>query len=93
MVEKEKKPIQILRDKHGGMSESLKEYVKDQNQVRKAITGSLKMGAKTIPQIATETGIKSEKVIWHVMAMKKYGDVVETGRSGDYYSYKLKGGA
>jgi predicted transcriptional regulator len=93
MADKEKKPIQILRDKHGGVSDSLKEYVKDQNQTRKAIKGSLKGGSKTIPQIATETGLPSDKVVWNVMAMKRYGEVAEAGRSGDYYSYKLKGDA
>ena len=93
MAEKEMKPIQVLRDRHGGMSDKLKEYFKEQNQTKKAITGSLKAGAKTIPQIAKETGIEPEKVVWQIMAMKKYGDVVEAGRSGDYYSYKLKGSA
>ena len=89
MGDNEKKPIQILRDRHGGMSAELKEYVKDQNKIRKAIKESLRGGAKTIPQISGETGLKSDKVVWYVMALKRYGDVLESGRSGEYYKYEL----
>lgn len=90
MAEKEKKPIQILRDRHGGMSAELKKYFKDQNQTKKKITGALKGGARTIPQITGETGLESAVIVWHVMAMKRYGDLVEVALDGDYYQYALK---
>ncbi len=93
MAEKETKPIQVLRERHGGMSDELKEYVKDQNAARKAIRNALKTGAKTVPQIADESGLASKDVMWHVMAMRRYGEVLEAGRSGDYYAYELKGEA
>jgi hypothetical protein len=47
----------------------------------------------TIPQISDATGLKSEEIVWHVMAMKRYGDLLEAERSGDYYTYALKGDA
>lgn len=93
MAENKKKPIQVLRDRHGGMSADLKEYVKDQNKTRKAIKESLKGGAKTIPQISGDTGLESDKVVWHIMAMKRYGDILEADRSGDYFKYELVKGA
>jgi len=93
MAEKETSPIKVLRDRHGGMSDDLKAYFKDQNQIRKKLKDALKGGAKTVPEIAGETGLDSPAVLWHVMAMKRYGDVLEAGKSGDYYKYELKGGS
>jgi len=90
MAEKEKKPIQVLRDRRGGMSDALKEYFKDQNQARKKLKDALKGGEKTVPQLSQETGLPSDKVLWHVMAMKRYGAVAERGHIGDYFTYGLK---
>lgn len=91
MAEKDKEPIQILRERRGGASEELKAHVKNQNRIRKAIKSALATEARTIPQIVYATGLKSEEVVWHVMAMKRYGDVLEAARSKDYYTYALKG--
>jgi predicted transcriptional regulator len=88
MAEKETSPIKVLRDRHGGMSDELKEYFKNQNQIRKKLKDSLKGGAKTIPEIARDTGLDSPDVVWHVMAMKRYGEVAEVEKKGDYYTYK-----
>ena len=93
MAKKEKEPIQILRERRGGASKELKAHVKNQNRTRKAIEGALASETRTIPQIADATGFKSEEVMWHVMAMKRYGDVLEAGQCGDYYTYTLKGEA
>ena len=91
MAEKEKKPIQILRERHGGMSEELKGYFKNQNQLKKKITGALKAGPKTVPEISKEIGEASSTVMWQLMAMKRYGEVYESGRNGRYFQYTLKG--
>jgi predicted transcriptional regulator len=90
MAEKQKTPIQVLRERHGGMSEELKEYFKEQNRVRKLIAGALKDGPKTVPEIARRTGLRSEITMWHVIAMKRYGELSDAGRSGDYFKYALK---
>jgi len=87
--QKAKKPIQVLRDLHGGMSEGMKEYYKTFNKTRKAITEALKEGAKTVPELSSTTGLKSNDVLWHVMAMKKYGHLKEVDERGDYVSYTL----
>jgi len=90
MAEKEKKPIQVLRERHGGMSDELKEFFKNQNKLKKKITGTLKSGPKTVPEIAKEIGEDTSVVMWQVMAMKRYGDVFESGRSDRYFQYSLK---
>ncbi len=87
---KEKKPILVLRERMGGPSESLKTYVKDLNKVRKDIVTALKKGPRTVPDLAKETGLATKDALWHLMAMKRYGELVETGQSGDYFAYALK---
>ncbi len=91
MAEKEQTPIQIFRERQGGIAPELKEYVKEQNTARKVIRNALGSGARTVPEIASESGLDSSAVMWHVMAMKRYGEVLEAGREGDYYTYQLKG--
>ena len=88
----EKKPIFVLRDRMGGISAQLKDYFKNLQKVRKDITNALRTGPKTVPEIARETGLASRDAMWHVMAMRKYGSVVEGNRRGDYYEYCLKEG-
>ena len=95
MVEKakpEKKPVLVLRDRMGGISEELKGYFKNLQKVRKDITGALRTGPKTVPEIAREVGIPSKDAMWCVMALRRYGQVVEGAQRGDYFEYCLKEG-
>lgn len=87
---KEKRPIDILRERHGGMTKELQEYFKEQNKVRKALSEALKKGPRTVPELARDTSLPSERVMWQLMAMKKYGSVVEAGETDDYVVYAYK---
>jgi len=89
--DKPKRPIEILRDRQGGMSKELKEYFNEQQRVFKAIKAALKAGPKTVPQLAAECKLESPKTMWHVMALRRDGDVVEAGEQGHYLLYGLKG--
>ena len=42
-----------------------------------------------MPAIAEASGLTTKDVLWHVAAMRKYGDLVETGTDGDYCTYAL----
>ncbi len=86
----DKSAITAFRDKRGGMSDDLKLYVKNQNRLRKAILTSLKAGNCTVPEIAGEHGLSTAEVMWTLMAMKRYGKVVEAEQKGDYFTYRLK---
>lgn len=88
----EKKPILVLRERMGGVSDKLKEYNKNLVKVRKDIAAALRTGPKTIPEIARETGLASKDAMWHVMALRKYGKVVEGSQRDDYFEYMLKEG-
>ncbi len=92
-TEKERKPVLVFRDRMGGASAELKEHVKVFTRIRKDLTAALKKGPRTIPELARETGIEERTVVWQVMAMKRYGLVVEGRRRGDCYEYALKEGA
>ena len=88
---KPKKPIVVLRERCGGMSDELKAYQKDLRALRKQLTATIQDGPKTIPEIATACGLDADKALWHIMAMKRYGAVAEKGQKGDYYLYGLEG--
>jgi hypothetical protein len=80
----------VLRERLGGVSEQKKARTKDQRETMKAIQTALKAGPRTVPEISAETKIPSQKVLWYLMAMRKYGQVAEAGQAGDYYRYELK---
>ena len=87
---KEKSAIAVLRERQGGMSDEMKAYYKRFNEVRKQLKTALSHGYATIPELATTTKLPSDEVLWHVMAMKEYGQVVEGEQRGDYLTYALK---
>jgi hypothetical protein len=87
---KEQKPIDVLRQRHGGMTDELKKYFGEQVKLRKALSEVLKKGPRTAPELAAELKLDSALIFWHLMAMKKYGAVVEGAQRGDYFEYLLK---
>ena len=65
--------------------------LKNQQAARKTLSRALQGEPKSVPEIATATDIPASEVLWHVTAMKKYGEVVEDGMDEDYeyYLYRL----
>ena len=88
--EKVKKPVQILRERHGGVSKQLKERVSEQTKIRKKIAEALRDKPRTVPEISEISGIPAHKVLFYLMGMKKYGEVIEGEERDDYYEYALK---
>jgi hypothetical protein len=89
---KAKRPIDLQREKRGGVSKELQARVKEQNRIRKAIRAALASGPRTMPEIAAAAESPAPTVLWHLMAMRRYGDVVEVGERGDYPLYAVKEG-
>ena len=87
---RQKKPIQLLRERYGGISEELKMKTRSQTNILKNLKESIKNAYRTVPEISQETGIPSHEVLWHLMAMKKYGIVIEGDERDGYYEYTLK---
>jgi predicted Rossmann fold nucleotide-binding protein DprA/Smf involved in DNA uptake len=61
--------------------------MKAQRKTVKAIQAALAAGAATVPEIAVQTGTPTDRVLWFIATMKKYGQVVEDGKDGGYYRY------
>ena len=82
--------LRLFRERMGGLTDARKNYMKVDRDTRKALADALKTGPKTVPDLSRQLSLPSEKTMWYVMAMKRYGEVVEAGRAGDYYRYALK---
>jgi predicted transcriptional regulator len=82
--------LKILRERVGGLSEEKKARAKQQADTLKAIRRALTQGPATIPEIASRASLPNATVVWHIMAMKRYGQLAECGQSGDYFLYRIK---
>jgi hypothetical protein len=87
---KEKTPLSLLRERRGGMSDELKEYYKVQQQTRKGLRAALREGPKSVPELAALLNLEKSTTLWHVVAMRRYGEVVETAERNGYPLYSLK---
>lgn len=81
--------LKLFREQHSDPTGSLKTYVADFRRNRKQITEALRKGGGTVPELARQTGLPSDQVLWHVTAMRKYGTAQEAGTDGDYVKYEL----
>ncbi len=88
-IGKPMRPLEILRFRYGGMSKALREYFTERQRVKKAIRTALTHGPRTVPELAQACGIAPPQAMWHVMAMRRYGEVVEAGERDDYVLYAL----
>ncbi len=89
MPETAKKPLDVLRERRGPVPDELRERVRENNRIQKAITDKLAEGPKTAPELAAAIGVPTDRVFWHLMAMRKYGKVTEDEQDGDYFRYAL----
>jgi DNA-binding transcriptional ArsR family regulator len=90
-ADKPKRAIEVLRERHGGMSKELKEYFNEQQKIYKALRAALKNGPRTVPQLAKECSLPSPTVMWHLMALRRYGQVLDGPEENGYLRYTLPG--
>lgn len=86
---KNKKPIQILRERRGGVPRELVQRNRRQKAIRQSIVAVLQEESKTIPELARRVELPADEVFWHVMGMKKYGQVAEAEQVDGYFKYAL----
>lgn len=84
-----KKPLQVLRERCGGIRPEVKERSRRNRMLQKAIRGALAEGPRTVPELAEATGEPTHEILWMLMAMKKYGEIREGEERGEYYEYAL----
>ena len=89
---KEKKAaMKRLRREHKQKIKAIAATMKAQKEAVKAIKEQMKHDVGTVPQIARETGISPDKVLWYIAALKKYGEISEAEKDGGYFRYTLTG--
>lgn len=91
---KAKKPLTVNRFvelNNATISDQLKERIKSQNKIKRAIYNSIKEYAKTVPMIAANTCIESHVVLWYLSTGLRYREVVAVEKTDDdYWKYKLR---
>ena len=81
-----------LREQYKDRVKIAQAMLKEQQAVRKTLKLAMRAGPRSVPQLAEDTGIPADEVLWNIAAMKKYGDVEEVGMDDDYeyYEYSLE---
>ena len=80
---------QAARQARGGVPKNLMELSREQAGIRQKIQAALKSGPMTVPDLHAATGLPANEILWHLMAWKKYGHIVEREACEDYYKYAL----
>lgn len=80
--------LKQLRAEHHETVAQIQAQLKEQKNIRRQIGEVMSDAPKTVPEIAEASGLPAEQVLWHIIALKKYNLVVETGLCGEYYLYQ-----
>jgi hypothetical protein len=84
----DKEALAALRKQRKATVDRAREAVKAQNKRITAIKSELASGPKTVPEIAVALGIPTAEALMFVSGLRKYGDVVEGAKDGDYFKYQ-----
>lgn len=85
--------LEDLKSKRKGVIEQITKSIKDtQNERRTISTEFRKGGAMTIHELEQATGIGAKRILQHLIAMRKAGEVTEVGQRNDGYVYVLRKG-
>jgi len=84
-----KESLKKLREERKDSIEKAKTRIKETAGLIKQIKVELKDGGKTVPELTSKTGISTSDVLWYVSTMRKYGEIAEGPKEGDYFKYEL----
>jgi len=85
----DKDALKQLRSDRKVWIDRARQTVKAQNATIKAIKGQLAAEARTVPEMAQALKMKTSDVLLFVAALRKYGEVLEGPKDGDYFKYQL----
>jgi predicted transcriptional regulator len=86
-----KNKAQILKDLRVVHQESVdrtQALLKEQGKIEREILKIIKEESMTIPAIASQIELPTHRVLWFVMALKKYDLIREDGMDGGYGLYR-----
>jgi hypothetical protein len=75
----------------GAASAELIERVRARNHAKAAVRRALAHGPATPPQVAEAAGLPRRDAFWILMALRRYGVVVDDGEEDGYVRYALSG--
>lgn len=85
---RDKEALKHLRRERAVYVDKAKAKIKTQRKILKAIEEQIKAEDKTILEIAASTQINTSVVLQYISTMRKYGQVVEGEKEGDYFHYQ-----
>jgi hypothetical protein len=85
----DKQTMKALRQKREVFIARARENIKANNAIIKKIREQIATEPKTVPQIAQALGMETDKVLLFISGLKKYGEVAEGPKDGDYFKYQL----
>ncbi len=85
-----KEKLKKLREEKRERIKEIQLMVKEQNMIIGKIKDCLQHGPRTPVEISKETSLPSARVMYYLASLKKYGEVVEGEKQGEYFTYALK---
>jgi hypothetical protein len=79
-----------LRERCGESIKRISTLRQAHHALHKALLAAIETGPKTVPELAVATGKPAQEIFWHLMALKKYNQVVEDRKQGGYVGYRKK---
>jgi hypothetical protein len=89
--ERKSRTIAAYKERYGQAPADLLERVRELNHVKAAVRRALADGPRTPPEVAAAAQVTPREAFWTLIALRKYGVVVEDGQDGDYVRYALSG--
>lgn len=83
-----KNRMKALREARKTCVERARNTIKSQSADIRKIRECIQGEGKTVPEIATLVQMPGSKVMWYIATLKKYGEVAEGEKDGDYFRYK-----
>ncbi len=87
---KKKLSSRIRRERLGEVPKRALEISREHAKIKKKLKGALQNGPQTVPELAHETQLPMQEVFWHLMSLKKYGEIIEGEERDNYFEYALK---
>ena len=81
--------LKALRQERLEWVQKANQKLKSQNKEIALLKKALADGSRTVPQLTVETNLPSEKVMYYMASLLKYGQIKEVERQGLYYGYAL----
>lgn len=79
--------LKKLREQRKVHIDRARKTIKESNRMVKSIKDAIADEPKTIPEIADVLGMDTAVVLLFVSGLKKYGEVIEHDKDGDYFKY------